>query len=114
MSNNSGKLYSEILLVVLFLRSGIANASMPIQQELQMIFVDKDLRPAFSSLLTLISAGVGIINGLFTQFYLLKTMAGYAHGYYIAAVLYVIGAILLLTFFKKKYNHSMENSSEEN
>lgn len=79
-----------------------------------MIFVDKDLRPAFSSLLTLISAGVGIINGLFTQFYLLKTMAGYAHGYYIAAVLYIIGAILLLSFFKKKYNHSMENSGEEN
>lgn len=114
MSNNSGKLYSEILLVVLFLRSGIANAAMPIQQELQMVFVDKDLRPAFSSLLTLIGAVIGIINGLFTRFYLLKTMAGYAHGYYIAAVLYVIGAILLLTFFKKKYNHSMENSSEEN
>lgn len=88
---------------------------MPIQQELQMIFVDKDLRPVFSSLLILISVGVGIINGLSTQFYLLKTMmAGYAHGYYIVDVLYVIGVILRLTFFKKKYSHSMENSNEEN
>lgn len=113
-SFGTGAVLAVVIGTILFLRSGIANASMPIQQELQMIFVDKDLRPAFSSLLTLISAGVGIINGLFTQFYLLKTMAGYAHGYYIAAVLYVIGAILLLTFFKKKYNHSMENSSEEN
>ena len=73
-----------------------------------MIFIEKDLRPAFSSLLTLISAGVGILDGIFTQFYLLRTLSGYAYAYYIAAVLYVIGAILILVFFKKKYNRSME------
>lgn len=108
----TGITLAVVIGIILFLRSGIANAAMPIQQELQMIFVNKDLRPAFSSLLTLISAGVGIINGLFTRFYLLRTLSGYAYGYYIAAVLYIIGSVLLLIFFKKKYNRSMSDNKE--
>lgn len=112
-SFGTGVTLAVVIGIVLFLRSGIANAAMPIQQELQMVFVDKDLRPAFSSLLTLIGAGIGVLSGIFTQFYLLKTLSGYAHGYYIAAVLYIIGAIMLLTIFKKKYNHYMENNNSE-
>lgn len=110
-SFGTGITLAIIIGIVLFLRSGIANAAMPIQQELQMVFVDKDLRPAFSSLLTLVGAGIGVLSGMFTQFYLLKTISGYAHGYYIAAVLYIIGAIMLLIVFKKKYNRYMETNS---
>lgn len=73
--------------VLLFLRSGLANATMPIQQEVQMIIVDKDMRPAFTAVVQIAYAVIGIIDGLFTAFYLLKTPAGYANAYYIATAL---------------------------
>ena len=87
--------------VLLFLRSGLANATMPIQQEVQMIIVDKDMRPAFTAVVQIAYAVIGIIDGLFTAFYLLK---GYANAYYIATALYVVVSILLIVMFAKQYN----------
>ena len=48
---------------MLFLRSGLANATMPIQQEVQMIIVDKDMRPAFTAVVQIAYAVIGIIDG---------------------------------------------------
>ena len=90
--------------VLLFLRSGLANATMPIQQEVQMIIVDKDMRPAFTGVVQIAYSVIGIIDGLFTAFYLLKTPAGYANAYYIATALYVVVSILLIVMFAKQYN----------
>lgn len=100
---------------ILFFRSGLANASMPIQQEVQMILVDKDLRPAFSAVIEVALSVVGVIDGLFTEFYLLKTQQGYANAYIIAAALYIVSGIVLIVVFAKKYNRILRDShaSEE-
>src|SRR5699024_12783822 len=78
---------------ILFFRSGLANASMPVQQEVQMILVDKDMRPAFSVVIEIALSVVGVIDGLFTVFYLLKTQLVYAITYIIVAVLYIVSCI---------------------
>lgn len=61
---------------------------MSIQQEVQMIVVDKNMRPAFTEVVQIAYAGIGIIDELFTAFYLLKIPAGYVNVYYIATALY--------------------------
>ena len=100
---------------ILFFRSGLANASMPVQQEVQMILVDKDMRPAFSAVIEIALSVVGVIDGLFTEFYLLKTQQGYANAYIIAAALYIVSGIVLILVFAKKYNRILRDShaSEE-
>lgn len=90
--------------VLLFLRSGLANATMPIQQEVQMVIVDKDMRPAFTAVVQVAYAAIGIVDGLFTEFYLLRKPIGYSYAYYIATALYIIVSIILLVVFTKKYN----------
>lgn len=101
-----------IIGIILFMRSGLANASMPIQQSLQMALVPKNLRPAFSSLITFVNAIVGIGVGIFTSTILLRNPQGYAVAYYIAACFYVIAALLLFVL-KKRYNRIMEKESTE-
>lgn len=100
---------------ILFFRSGLANAAMPVQQEVQMILVDKDMRPAFSAVIEIALSVVGVIDGLFTEFYLLKTQQGYANAYIIAAALYIVSGIVLILVFAKKYNRILRDShaSEE-
>lgn len=109
----SGMLLFVIVGILLFLRTGLANATMPIQQEVQMVIVDKDLRPAFTGVVQIAFAVVGIIDGLFTEFYLFNTRDGYANAYYIAAVIYIIASVLLLVFCAKKYNRILESSHEQ-
>ena len=99
--------------VLLFLRSGLANATMPIQQEVQMIIVDKDMRPAFTAVVQIAYAVIGIIDGLFTAFYLLKTPAGYANAYYIATALYVVVSILLIVMFAQQYNWILDEKKSK-
>lgn len=99
--------------IILFIRSGLANAAMPIQQSLQMILVTKDMRPAFSSLTTIVNAVIGILVGLFTQYVLLKNNSGYATAYYITSFFYFIASIVLLIFFTKKYNRAMTKNSDD-
>lgn len=109
----SGMFLFVIVGILLFLRTGLANATMPIQQEVQMVIVDKDLRPAFTGVVQIAYAIVGIIDGLFTGLYLFNTTDGYANAYYIAAVIYVVASVLLLLNFAKKYNRILENSHEQ-
>lgn len=92
------------VMIVYFLRSGIANAAMPIQNTLQMSIVDKDLRPAITALTQIVMAIVSFIDGLFTEFYLFRTMSGYATAYYIASGLYIVGSVILIIFLTKQYN----------
>lgn len=99
--------------VLLSLRTFLANATMPIQQEVQMVIVEKDLRPAFTAVVQIAYAVVGVIDGLFTGFYLFKNINGYATAYYIAAVIYVIASCLLLWKFAKKYNRILESSHQQ-
>lgn len=89
--------------IILFLRSGIANVSAPIQSSLPLTFVPKNLVSAYNSL-------IGIIAGIYTRYSLLKTEAGYGKAYYIAGTLYLIASILLLIVFTKKYNRSNNDS----
>ena len=56
---------------------------------------------------------VGVIDGLFTEFYLFNTPNGYANAYYIAAVIYVIASVLLLVFFAKKYNRILDDENKK-
>lgn len=111
----TGAVLFTVVGIILFFRSGLANASMPVQQEVQMILVDKDLRPAFSAVIEVALSVVGVIDGLFTEFYLLKTQQGYADAYIIAAALYIVSGIVLIVVFAKKYNRILRDShaSEE-
>lgn len=95
---------------VLFLRSGFANASNPIQQSLPLTFVPKNLAPAYSSFILISNSIVGIFAGIFARYSLLKTDAGYGRAYYIASALYFIASILLLIIFTKKYNRGLSES----
>lgn len=109
----SGVFLFVIVGILLFLRTLLANATMPIQQEVQMVIVDKDLRPAFTGIVQIAYAIVGIIDGLFTSLYLFNTIDGYANAYYIAAVIYVLASVLLLVTFAKKYNWILEDSHKK-
>lgn len=96
---------------LVFLRTGLANATMPIQQEVQMVIVDKDLRPAFTGVVQIAYAVVGLLDGIFTVFFY-KLPNGMANAYYIAAVIYVLASVLLLVGFGKKYNHILRDSHQ--
>ena len=99
--------------IVLFVRSGLANATNPIQQSLQMTFVPKDLRPALTAMTTIISSVVGIIVGLFTRYFLLQHASGYGNAYYLTAFFYTAASILLMVCFTKKYNRRFEENENK-
>lgn len=104
-----------IIGAVLFLRSGLANASNPIQQSLPLTFVSKNLAPAYSSFILISNSIVGIFAGIYARYSLLKTEAGYGNAYYIASTLYFIASVLLVVIFTKKYNRGLsENEIKEN
>jgi hypothetical protein len=58
-----------IIGIFVFTRTGLANPTMPIQQEVQMVIVDKDLRPAFTGVVQVAYAIVGLADGVFTVFF---------------------------------------------
>ena len=93
---------------VLFVRSGLANTSGPIQGSLPLTFVPKNLVPAYNSLIIICNSIVGIIAGLCSRYYLLQTDAGYGMSYYITSVFYFTACIVLLIVFTKKYNRSLD------
>lgn len=92
--------------VVLFLRSGFANATAPLQSSLPLTFVPKNLVATYNSLILVVNSLIGILAGIFTRNFLFKTNAGYGKAYYIAGTLYFIASILLLIVFTKKYNRA--------
>ncbi|WP_300349205.1 MFS transporter [Clostridium sp.] len=105
-----GSNVAMIVGIILFLRSGVANVSAPIQGSLPLTFVSKNLVPAFNSLMLVVNSLIGFGAGFFTRYYLLKTNAGYGRAYYIAGTLYLIASILLLIVFTKKYNRNNQES----
>lgn len=109
---NGNMFSSNIALIVgaiLFIRSGLANASNPIQQSLPLTFVSKNLVPTYSSFMLISNSVIGIFAGIFARYSLLKTEAGYGRAYYITSVLYAIACMLLLVLFFKKYNRSLSS-----
>lgn len=94
--------------VSLFMRCGLANLGGPIDSSLPMEIVSKEMRPAMSSIVNIIAGLVSIGAGRFTGDYLFKNQSGYKTGYYLAAILYIIGCIILIRFFMKKYNWTQE------
>ncbi len=101
-----------IIGIVLFLRSGLANATSPINASLPLTFVSKNLVPAYSSFMTIFNSAIGILAGLYCRYWLLRTDAGYGYAYYITSTLYVIAMILLVIVFAKKYNRTTPNENE--
>lgn len=99
--------------IILFLRSGIANAAGPIKASLPLTFVPKNLVPAYNSIMLIVNGLVGIFAGLFARYYLLRTPSGYGTAYYIASVVYLIGSIGILLVFFKKYNRNSENNNKK-
>lgn len=108
-----GSHISLMIGILLFFRSGFANASRPILQSLQMHLVSKDLRPAFSSLMNLAFAVLSFVVGLFTRYVLFISPKGYGYAYYITSVLYVIGIVVLFAVFYKKYNRILSQSTDD-
>lgn len=100
--------------IILFLRSGIANATAPIEQSLPLTFMSKDLVPAYSSFMLIANSAVGIIAGLYARYWLLATDSGYATAYYVTSVFYIIAAILIFAFFFKKYNRGLSDKEIDN
>ena len=99
-----------IIGLVLFLRSGLANTSGPIQGSLPLTFVPKNLVPAYNSLILVVNSIVGIIAGQVAKNVLLKTDAGYGKAYYITSAFYLTACIVLLIVFTKKYNRSLDKN----
>lgn len=100
--------------IILFLRSGVANAGVPIQQSLQMTFVSKNLQPAFSSLMMIVNAVVGILGGMFTGWFLnvVPNGGGYGLAYYITCAFYLVANIMLLVCFTKKFNRALQSDED--
>ncbi|SHE52362.1 MFS transporter [Clostridium fallax] len=98
--------------IVLFFRSGLANACNPISSSLPLTFVSKDERPAYNSVIILVSAIGTILAGFFCRFFLLTSPSGYANAYYYTSALYGLASVILILVFYKKYNRV--NVDEEN
>lgn len=98
---------------ILFLRSGLANASNPIQQSLPLTFVPKNLVPTYSSLILIANSIVGMFAGIFAKNILLTTNKGYSTAYYIAGGLYFIASMIILVVYCKKYNRGFSDAEVE-
>ncbi|WZL73215.1 MFS transporter [Clostridiaceae bacterium 35-E11] len=94
--------------LALFIRSGLMNLGYPVDSALPMEIVPKSLRPAMSSLINLVAGVVSIGAGWYTGNFLFLEQSGYRIGYYIAAICYVVGCLILLIVFTKKYNRLPE------
>lgn len=101
--NHFGKAMIPMVGIGLFMRAGLANLGSPADSSLSMMLAPKNLRPAFTSVVNFIAGIVSIISGHFTGSILFTTQEGYRTAYYIAAALYFVAALVIITLFKK-YN----------
>lgn len=102
-----GKAMIPMVGLGLFMRAGLANLGSPAESSLSMMIAPKHLRPAFTSVVNFMAGIVSIISGNFTGKILFVTQEGYRTAYYIAAVLYFLAALVMITLFKK-YNREEE------
>lgn len=87
----------------LFMRAGLANLSSPADSALCMYIAQKNLRPAYASVVNFLAGIVSIISGNYTGKILFQNQEGYRTAYYIAASLYLV-ATLIVFFGLRKYN----------
>lgn len=102
--NSFGTVVIPVVGVALFMRCGLANLGGPIDSSLPMQIVPEEMRPVMSSMVNVTAGLMSIASGWFTGNYLFVEQTGYKTGYGIAAVLYIIGGIMMLGIFMKKYN----------
>ena len=101
--NHFGKAMIPMVGIGLFMSAGLANLGSPADSSLSMMLAPKNLRPAFTSVVNFIAGIVSIISGHFTGSILFTAQEGYRTAYYIAAALYFVAALVIITLFKK-YN----------
>lgn len=109
--NSFGKYMIPAVGVALFFRCGLMNLGYPVDSSLPMELVKKELRPAYSSLIFIISGLASILSGWYTKNFLFVTQNGYKSAYYVAGAIYLVASIMLFIIFFKKYNRS--NTIEE-
>lgn len=111
----NGDLFGSFMIpmvgMALFMRAGLANLGVPAESALTMAIVPKALRPAFTSLINFLAGIVSIISGNFTGQILFVEQEGYKTAYYIAAILYLIAAIIIF-FGLRKYNRKEPKEEE--
>ena len=104
-----GKAMIPMVGIGLFMRAGLANLGSPAESSLSMMIAPKHLRPAFTSVVNFMAGIVSIISGNFTGKFLFATQEGYRSAYYIAAALYFLAALVMVTLFQK-YNRKEEEA----
>lgn len=97
-----GGLMIPVVGAALFMRAGMANLSGPAESSLSMEIIPANQRPAYNSLINTLSGLVSIASGIFTGKFLFVNQSGYTYAYYIAAVLYLIAAMILFIGLRKK------------
>lgn len=105
--NKFGKNTTLIVGVALFLRTGIMNLNSPIDSSLAADMVDKKLLPLYTGVLSFVTGIVGVLSGQFTGEILFNLEDGYRLAYYLGALLYLVGAVIIFIWFSKfdtKYN----------
>lgn len=95
--------------IALFMRAGFANLGSPAESALSMSVVPNHLRPAYNSAVNFLAGIVSILSGQFTGKILFVNQEGYRTAYYIAAVLYLAAALVLL-FGLRRYNRAEEKA----
>ncbi len=100
--NSLGSYKLVIIGIALFMRSGLANLSGPIESSLSMSLVKKTQVANFSTILNIIIGLVSIGAGYFTGNFLFTKISGYVYGYYIASFIYSLAAINILLVFRRK------------
>ncbi|MGL5616681.1 MAG: MFS transporter [Sarcina sp.] len=112
----NGKMFgNEVIFaigILLFFRSGLANGCNPIMQALPMSFVKKSDRATVNAAVSVMQAVGYILGGLFAKYVLFIKPSGYSTAYYIAAILYALGTIMMALFLFKKYNRYTEKFTE--
>ena len=104
-----GKAMIPMVGIGLFMRAGLANLGSPAESSLSMMIAPKHLRPAFTSVVNFMAGIVSIVSGNFTGKFLFATQEGYRSAYYIAAALYFLAALVMVTLFQK-YNRKEEEA----
>ncbi len=96
--------------ISLFLRSGFANLSEPVESALAMETVSKENRTKMGALVNILTGISSILAGYFTSNYLFLEISGYRYAYYIAALIYAVALSCLYFYFKKDYNFPNKKS----
>lgn len=93
--------------IALFMRSGLANLSSPVDSSISMEVVPENQRETFASIVSF-CAGIGsILSGHFTGNYLFLQDNGYKNAYYIAGVIYAVACVIILIGLRK-YNRAQD------